>query len=149
MTNFLEKSIWSEDEWTIYFSNLDILCRRHNLKKSELAEKIGVVNAYRSGNKRVSEKTITKICQVFNVGREWIATPHGVAETNHKYQLHGGWTGRSIEELTGVPDGMGMGRAVEMLADIYQSNDRDLIDITFKTLKIFKNSTARKLNQED
>ena len=143
MTNFLEKSTWSDVEWTVYLSNLDILRHRHNLKKKELAEKIGVKNAYRSGNKRVSEKTIDKICQVFNVTREWICTAHGIAENENNYDQHGGWSGRTIEELTGVPAGKGMGRAVEMVADIYQSNDSELIDITFRTLKIFRDNIKK------
>ena len=143
MTNFLEKSSWSNRDWTIYYSNLDILCRLYNLKKNELAEKIGVANAYRSGNKRVSEKTIAKICEVFDVDRTWLSTPHGIAENESQFDLHGGWKGRTIEELTGIPSGRGMGKAVEMIAEIYQSNNVELIDITFRTLEIFRNSTLK------
>ena len=68
---------------------------------------------------------------------------HYIFTNLYKYLKHGGWTGRTIEELTGVPKGMGMGRAVEMIADIYQSNDVELIDITFRTLEIFRNSTFK------
>jgi hypothetical protein len=53
------------------------------------------------------------------------------------YDLHGGWQPRSIEELAGVPEGMGMGRAVELLARIYRSKDQTLIRAIYHNLEAF------------
>jgi hypothetical protein len=44
------------------------------------------------------------------------------------YEPHGGWKpSMTIEEMTGIPAGLGMARAVDLLASIYASRDETLI----------------------
>lgn len=68
-----------------------------------------------------------------------------VKQQNIQYDQHGGWKPRSIEEIAGVPEGLGMGRAVEMLARIYQSKNRDVISAICANLRVF----CERIDQDD
>lgn len=63
-----------------------------------------------------------------------------VSDPESGYDPHGGWQPRSIEEMAGVPKGLGMGRAVEMLASIYQSKNQDVIRAIFANLQVFSSA---------
>jgi hypothetical protein len=80
MVNFLHKKVWDQSDWDIYFNNLEILCRRFELKKYEFNSKIGVNNAFRKDSGRPSDGTILKICKNFDVTEEWLSTLHDLAD---------------------------------------------------------------------
>ena len=63
-----------------------------------------------------------------------------IEENEKNYDPHGGWKPRSIEEMAGVPKGLGMGRAVEMLASIYNSKNQDVIRAIFANLQVFSSA---------
>ena len=145
---FSGKHTWSQKNWVIYFSNLDILCRKHGIGQGELAKRIGVVNAYREVKTRPNPETIKRICKAFSVSEEWLGSDHGVYENNIRlkinvkqtddpYKPHGDPPVITIEELTGIPRGMGMGKAVEMLADIYNTKNKETIRSIYKVLEAF------------
>ena len=73
MKIYLNKKIWTKDEWEIYFNNLDLLREAHGLKKKELNSIIGMGNLYRKDVNRPRKSTIVSICQKFNITEEWFA----------------------------------------------------------------------------
>lgn len=60
-----------------------------------------------------------------------------IKESGSDYDLQGGWKPKTIEELTGIPEGMGMGKAIQMLADIYNSKNKETISSIYKVLQVF------------
>lgn len=70
-----------------------------------------------------------------------------IQEQKSEYDRNGGWKPRTIEELTGIPKGKGMGKAVEMLADIYSSKNKDAIDSIFSVLQVFSKKFRGRKNQ--
>ena len=151
MINIFEIKEWSDNEWKIFFNNLDIIRAHYNLKKHEFAERINVGNAYRTDRRRPSRLFVKAICNEFNVDEEWLSADHigpenmstllrehsdtTVFEKTPEYKLHGDPPARSLEELTGIPAEMGMGRAVKSLLEIYETKNLTLIGKALKTLK--------------
>ena len=66
-----------------------------------------------------------------------------VSDPESDYNLHGGWEPRSIEEMAGVPKGLGMGRAVEMLASIYNSKNQEVIRAINANLQVFSQAVEQ------
>jgi transcriptional regulator with XRE-family HTH domain len=144
------KPIWSAADWHIYINNLELLCSDNSLKKKDFSKRIGVVNAFRTSAGRPSAETIKKISEIFDVTTDWLMTYHDKLNYNIKqegtnYDPHGGWKPRSIEQLVGLPDGHGMGRAVEMLARIYASRNENVIRAIFANLRVF----CERVDQDD
>lgn len=142
------KPTWSDSDWHIYINNLEILCRQNELKKKDFSRRVGLANAFRTDAGRPSVETLKKIAQIFGKTPEWLLTyrdkfTSDVNEPEGAYDLHGGYKPRSIEELAGVPEGLGMGRAVEMLAKIYQSKNRSVISAIFANLRVFCERVAQ------
>jgi transcriptional regulator with XRE-family HTH domain len=136
------KTAWENDDWLIYINNLEILCASHGLRKKDFSRRVGLANAFRTDAGRPSMETIKKISEIFDKSPEWLLTYHDkltpdVKELKKNYDQHGGWKPRSIEELVGVPEGMGMGRALEMLTRIYLSKNQALIGAIFANLRVF------------
>ena len=76
-----------------------------------------------------------------------------IGEPKNDYDLHGAWKPMSIEELTGIPKGKGMGKAIEMLVDIYNSKNEEIIISIYKVLQAFSNSinpaASKKTNNDE
>jgi hypothetical protein len=68
-----------------------------------------------------------------------------VSDPELVYDKNAGWRPRSIEELTGVPKGLGMGHAVELLARIYQSKNHEVIRAIFANLQV----CSKTVDQDD
>lgn len=53
----------------------------NNLSQEKFAEKLGLsrnfINQVENGKKNVSDRTISDICRLFNVNREWLETGSG------------------------------------------------------------------------
>lgn len=113
---------------------------------------------------RIKKGTLKKIAIEWalseNISLDWLI--HGLGEpkfkddnlsvkqSNEDYDLHGGWKSPSIEELTGIPKGQGMGKAVEMLADIYNSKNKETISSVYKVLEVFsKNLEQVKIKESN
>ena len=79
MGNFLLKRKWSNQDWDIFDSNINILLNEYRLKKGEFNDIIGVKNFFRKDRQRVSLRVIDKICKEFNIERDWL-------EISHKFQ---------------------------------------------------------------
>lgn len=116
MEIFLNKPVWSDDDWKIYFHNLDILRANHKLSKGQFNSKLDVTNEYRKDRSRPSPETISNICKIFNVTPEWLATSHTpdaepdpgslhISEKKTEYDPHGGWTPQTTDKDWGL---MGM-----------------------------------------
>ena len=79
MGNFLLKRKWSNQDWDVFDSNINILLNEYRLKKGEFNDIIGVKNFFRKDRQRVSLRVIDKICKEFNIERDWL-------EISHKFQ---------------------------------------------------------------
>jgi transcriptional regulator with XRE-family HTH domain len=68
------------------------------------------------------------------------------------YDHHGGWKpSLTIEEMTGIPAGLGMARAVDLLASIYASRDETLIraiNAQLEALSLSVDRHQREMNLE-
>jgi transcriptional regulator with XRE-family HTH domain len=118
------------------------------LTQSDFAARIGlksasIVHHMESGSRKITERTIRSICNEFRVSRDWIknGTPPiftmSIEENETRFNPQGGWQPRSIEEMAGVPKGLGMGRAVDMLASIYNSKNQEVIRAINANLQVF------------
>ena len=125
-----------------------MLRKSTGLKKSEFSELIGVANAWRKDRNKPSRGEILAICNAFKIDETWLLSSHpqkqwiqmfetdaGANESNSIYQLHGAPPNRSLEELTGIPESMGMGQAFKLLLDIYETGDPELIRHALDGLK--------------
>lgn len=144
------KASWDINDWHIYINNLEILCLKHDLRKKDFSRRVQLANAFRTDAGKPSSETIKRIAKIFGKTPEWLLTyrekfTQDVNEASKEYDLHGGWKPRSIEEMAGVPDGLGMGRAVEMLAKIYQSKNKPVISAIFANLRVF----CERVDQEE
>jgi len=90
---------------------------RADVAVNEFAEKMGVslVTYYRyeRGETPIKEGLL-RLAEI--IADEYKSRKIKVSDPEKQYDLHGGWKPRSLEQITGVPEGLGMGRAVEMLA---------------------------------
>ena len=84
--SYLEKNIWDEADWEVFFHNLDILRSRSGLKKKEFSDKVGVKNIYRKDINRPDRRTLLEICRIFNVALDWFAVPQQIAPEGSKSQ---------------------------------------------------------------
>ena len=151
MIKILQKNIWSETDWTNYLNNIDMLRKSEGLKKSEFSELIGVANAWRKDRNKPSRGEILAICREFNVDEKWLFSRQpprqwmsmfeadgDVNQHNSEYALHGDPPMFSLEELTGIPENMGMAQAVKLLMDIYESENQDVIKHALDVLQLLK-----------
>lgn len=158
MANFLHKKIWSDTEWSIFNKNIEYLRNYHHLKKSEFSEILGVKNFFRKDRNKVSKTVVRNICNQFDVDENWLCTDRqdrnnfislmnkhagGLNENGSNYDLHGDPPNISIEELTGIPAGKGMGKAIELLVDIYDSKNKKAISTVFDVLKVFSRNVKK------
>lgn len=122
METFLLKKRWSDRDWIIFDRNIDILIRENGLKRGDFSRMVGVINFFRKDRKRVSLEVIDRVCQEFNVKREWLETPHSfqkIKPGNH--------------EDKNISDSK-MSRAFISLAKIYESGDKKITDAAFSTI---------------
>jgi len=120
------KTSWDTDDWIIYTNNLELLCSLHGLKKKDFSRQVGLANAFRTDAGRPSMETIKKISEIFNKSPEWLLTYHDkltsdVNEPEKSYDPHGGWTPRSLEDLTGLAPGYK--EAFLLLLEIFESKN--------------------------
>lgn len=126
------------------------------INQKSFGEQIGFDPSYvsqiESGKTIPSDRYLSLVSSKFSISEEWIKTgeghvrrSHKIGEPNESFDHHGGWKPRSIEEIAGVPEGLGMGRAVEMLARIYHSKNRDVISAIFANLRVF----CERIDQDD
>jgi hypothetical protein len=150
MPNIFQKKSWGDVDWDLYLNNLDALRKRKGLSKGQFNEFLGVWNAYRKrGLAKAGRETVLTVCQKLDVTEEWLGTEHGsdseeVHQPKEDYAPHGGWKPRSIEEMTGVPKGLGMGKAVDLLATIYAAKDEMLIRAINANLAAFCSAVGEK-----
>lgn len=133
MTNIFVKKTWGDVDWDIYLSNLDTLRKRKGLSKGQFNEFLGVWNAYRKrGLAKAGRETVLTICQKLGVTEEWLGTAHGAEHD----EVH-------------LPRGLGMGKAVDLLAAVYASKDDLLIRAIYSNLEAFADSAARKAREAE
>jgi len=111
-----------------------------NLTQIEFGEKISVSGEYVSQletGKRTnpSENLIFKICEKFNVNRDWLIDGKGERDLLLKdpgtvYEPHGGWEPRTTDDLAGPK----MSRAFTLLSKIYDSENKEMIRAAFSML---------------
>ena len=101
---------------------------------AELGINLTTYYRYERGDTPVSDGHL-KLAKIISAKRQF--DNGAISEPESDYAPQGGWRPRSIEELTGVPRGLGMGRAVELLARIYQSKNADVIRAIFANLQVF------------
>lgn len=93
-----------------------------------------------AGKKAPSPKLVRAVCRKYGVAEQWLRNGAGEAEVKEvrqpeqPYDLHGGWEPRSIEEMAGVPRGLGMGKAVDLLGRIYATKSETLIRAAYSNL---------------
>jgi len=63
-----------------------------------------------------------------------------INESGEDYKLHGDWPRRSLEDFCGVPKGIGFIKAVDVIADIFRTENMELIDKTVDALKSLRES---------
>jgi hypothetical protein len=150
MPNIFQKKSWGDVDWDIYLNNLDTLRKHKGLSKGQFNEFLGVWNAYRKrGLAKAGRETVLTVCQKLDVTEEWLGTEHGsdsneVKQPQPPFDPHGGWKPRSIEEMTGVPKGLGLGKAVDLLATIYAAKDEMLIRAINANLEAFCSTVGEK-----
>jgi transcriptional regulator with XRE-family HTH domain len=111
----------------------------------ELGINLTTYYRYERGDTQVSDGHI-KLAKIVSANRQ--LDKMVVSDPESDYDPHGGWRPRSIEELTGVPRGLGMGRAVEMLANIYQSKNQEVIRAINESLQVFSAAVEQALKIE-
>ena len=120
----------------------------------------GHISEVESGKKPPSDKLIRAAARHYSVPESWLRTGDGnltdyglqpdgrmkmvVQMDGDGYDPHGGWKPRSIEEMTGVPKGLGLGKAVDMLATIYAAKDEMLIRAINANLEAFCSAVGEK-----
>lgn len=146
MGNFLRKKKWTLREWEIFRNNIELLRLKEQISLGELNTKVGHRNLLRKDQNRIHPDTILQICQKFNISEKWLATDHiteltsELGEQKKKYKLHGDWQGRSLEDFCGVPEGLGFIQAMDVIADIFRTENKELINKTVLALKSLRDS---------
>jgi transcriptional regulator with XRE-family HTH domain len=145
MLSIFKKNSWVDVDWDVYFNNLDTLRKRKGMSKGKFNDFLGVWNAYRRrGLNKPGRETVLTVCQKFNVTEEWLGAEHpeetaqSVSQPAPPYDPHGGWKPSiTIEQFVGIPRGLGMGSAIDLLASIYASRDETLIRAVYSNLRAF------------
>jgi transcriptional regulator with XRE-family HTH domain len=94
-----------------------------------------------AGKKTPSPKLIRSICKFYGVSEKWIVNGEGkleenIRQSNETCEPHAGWEPSiTIEEMVGIPKGLGMAGAVDLLGRIYASRNELLIRSTFCSLQ--------------
>ena len=147
--NIFKKPEWEAHEWRIYINNLKILSRAHNLKNKEFSKLVGVENAFRTDIGRPGKGTVKLICSKFNVTENWLSTSRKIdegiiefkiEEKLSPYEKNGGWKPGSFEEFCSVPKGLGFIKAIDVIADIFRTENKELIKKTVETLESLRDS---------
>lgn len=144
--NFIEKNVWSDDEWNIFRNNLELLCKQHGMSKGEFNKKIGRWNVFRNVKTRPQIETIDAICKLFDVDYEWLSLPRlgaVISEPVNQYKPGGGYV-PNAEASLGIVKGSEQWRAFAMLSKIYASEDQALIQAIYSNLCAFAESAERK-----
>jgi hypothetical protein len=132
MTDKSEK--FSAQEW--------LKATRGELTKEAFAKIIGVsvrhYYRYESGEKPIPQWIVDAANKYIRDKSQAIADP------KNAFDPHGGWKPRSIEEMTGVPKGLGLGKAVDLLATIYAAKDEMLIRAINANLEAFCSAVGEK-----
>ena len=127
MGNFLLKRRWSNQDWDVFDSNINILLNEYRLKKGEFNDTIGVKNFFRKDRQRVSLRVIDKICKEFNIERDWL-------EISHKFQDRKIFTTEKSPKSDPVP-GIKLSQAFTLLSKIYEHGDNQLINAAFAIIQ--------------
>jgi transcriptional regulator with XRE-family HTH domain len=117
------------------------------LNRTAFAKSIGVSSAHISALEKEkgspSEQFVKAVAARYDFSEKWLSNGEGemhpcsVHQPQPDYDQHGGWKPRSIEEMAGVPKGLGMGKAVDLLATIYAAKDEMLIRAINANLEAF------------
>jgi transcriptional regulator with XRE-family HTH domain len=143
---------------------MDSLAKRINhirtkagLNRSEFARALGVSAAHISAIERgasASDQFLKAVAVRYKVSEDWLinGTKGGVVEQQQDDYAppHGGWNpSLTTEEFVGIPRGLGMGRAMDLLGVIYASRDEMLIRAINSNLDAFALAVQRKQRESD
>lgn len=114
-------------------------------KPAVFAKKVGIPHStfhnYIKGRKPHSDHLI-RIRDTFRVNIDWLLTGKGnkyfvnqIKDPDSEYDQHGGWEPRDLHDFAGVKKGLGYAQAVSLLADIFRTEDQDLINSTISLLR--------------
>jgi len=95
---------------------------------------------YEDGERKVPDAYL-KLAQIDNLSK--------ISEEQPAYKRGGGWRPRPVEEFAGAPANLDFAKAVSMLADIFSSEDDQLIQTMRSTLENFCEQAKLKKKLED
>lgn len=122
-----------------------------DLNRSEFARTLGVSAAHISAIEKgasASDQFLKAVAIRYKVSEAWLinGTKGGTVEQQQdEYAPHGDWKpSLTTEEFVGIPRGLGMGRAMDLLGVIYASRDETLIRAIYSNLHAFAQVVAER-----
>ena len=117
-----------------------------NVSQDNFAKSLGIANHkikdIEINKTKISTEIAQKIEEIFHYNFRWVMLGEGskfiderIKESEPDFDKHGGWEPRDLHDFVGVKKGLGYAQAVSLLADIFRTEDLDLINSTISSLR--------------